>query len=82
MAVCTRTKLRTKIKVTTVWMEVAQKKDHESVNSADNSTRENVLVSSKTPSVPYHMLKQMPTKDMLPSSKMTLSLWRYIYDKY
>lgn len=49
-------------------MEIAQKKDHESVNSADNSTRENVLVGSKRPPVPYHMLKQMPTKDTLPST--------------
>jgi hypothetical protein len=67
------------IKVTTIWMEVAQKKDHDSVNSADNSTRKDVLVSSKRPSVPYRMLKQMPTKDTLPSSKMMLSLWWYIY---
>jgi hypothetical protein len=51
------------IKVTTVCMEEAQKKDHESVNSADNSTREDVSVSSKRPSVPFRMLKQMPTTD-------------------
>jgi hypothetical protein len=63
-----------KIKVTTFRVEVAQKKENESVNSADNSTREDVLVSSKRPPVPYRMLKQMPTKDALPSSKIKLSL--------
>lgn len=68
--------------MTTIWKEVAQKKDRESVNSADNSTREDVLVSSKRPSVPYRMLKQMSTKDTLLSSKMMLSLWWYICDKY
>lgn len=68
--------------MTTLWKEVAQKKDHESVNSADDSTREDVLVSSKRPSVPYCTLKQMPTKDTLPSSTMMLSLWWYVYDKY
>jgi hypothetical protein len=67
------------IKVTSVWKEVARKKDHESVNSANNSTREDVLVSSKRPSVPYLKLKQMQTEDMSPSSKMMLSLWWYIY---
>jgi len=40
------------IKMTTFQVEVAQKKDNESVNSADNSTRKDVLVSSKRPSVP------------------------------
>jgi hypothetical protein len=72
------------IKVTTFRVEVAQKKDNESVNSADNSPREDVLISSKRPSVPYRMSKQMPTKDTLPSSKIMLSLWWNIniYDKF
>jgi len=46
------------IKMTTFQVEVAQKKDNESVNSADNSTRKDVLVSSKRPSVPWNKCQQ------------------------